>query len=450
MSKDLELLAKKMVKFAKDSGADEAEVIARTGQEMTAKIRLGKVELLQEAGSRALGLRVFKDKREALTYTSDMRDDALLALAQETVALAKLSEPDELHELPTKDLMAEQVPDLGLYDESFLSVSADDALEMAKRGEKAAMESDKRISNSDGASWSRVAGEVAFANSQGFAGSYRGSYGSLYVEPVCEDQDDKKRNGYWWTGSRKLSEMATPEEVGRVAAKRTLDQLGAKKLPTGKVAVVFDPEAARAIIGIVAGAANGSAFYRKSTFLLEKEGQAIAAKGFTLVDDPLRFGAPGSRPFDGEGLAARRNVIVDGGVLKTILCDTYTGRKLNRASTGSASRGVGGGPGPSTSNLYLEAGDMSPEEIIRSTGDGLYVTSMMGFGFNPVTGDFSRGAAGFLIKNGELSHAVSEVTISANFNDLLMNIDAIGNDLDFRSSTTSPTLRVSEMMLAGN
>jgi PmbA protein len=324
------------------------------------------------------------------------------------------------------------------------------ALKLAVAGEKAALDSDERITNSQGATWSRVLGGVAFANSAGFVGGYRGSYVSFSVQPVCDEPDGKKRNGSWWTADRYLGKLDSPESVGLEAAKRTLRQLGAKKIETGERAVIIDPEVGRSLVSTLFGVANGSSFYRKSTYLLDREGTEVASKLVTIEDDPLIPRAPGSKPFDGDGLATRKNCIVSDGVLKTILCDTYTARKLGRSSTGSASRGVGGSPGPSTSNLFMKAGDTSPEAILEASEGAFYVTSMMGFGFNAITGDFSRGASGFLIEDGKLGRPVSEVTISANFDDMLRGIDMVGSDLKFRSSISCPTFRIKSMTVAGS
>jgi PmbA protein len=446
---DLKDLALTVVELARKHGADDAEVLVRDGAELTAKVRLGEPELVQEAGSRALGLRIFKDRRRAVTYSSDMRPHALDGFVAETVALAALSEPDELNTLPSADELATEVPDLDLYDERTLSIDAAEALRRCQRGERAALDHDPRVTNSEGASWSRNVGAVAFASSGGFVGGYRGSYSSFYVEPICDDEGGKKRNGYWWTASRFLDALEDPEAVGVEAARRTVATLGARKVATCECPVVFDPEAGRSIIGTVFGVANGSAFYRKSSYLLEREGTQVASPLVTLVDDPLIARGPGSRPFDGDGLAARRNTVIAAGILETVLCDTYSARKLGRRSTGSAGRGVGGNPGPTASNLVMQPGDIDREELLRRTERGLYVTSMMGFGFNPVTGDFSRGAAGFWIEDGKLSFPVSEVTISANFDDLLKNIDLVADDLSLRTSTACPTFRVARMTLAG-
>lgn len=447
--KELRDIASRVVELARKKGADEAEVLVRDGAELTVKVRLGEPELVQEAGSRALGLRVFKDQRSAVTYTSDLRAQPLDAFVEETVTLAALSEPDELNRLPAPAELAHEVPDLDLYDESCVRVDAAEALRRARAGEKAALDFDSRVSNSEGATWSRVVGASAFASSAGFAGGFRGSYSSFYVEPVCDDEDGKKRNGYWWTASRFLDQLDPPEAVGIEAARRTVATLGSRKIDTCEVPVVFDPEVGRALVGMIVSVSNGAVMYRKSTYMLGREGTQVASPLVTIVDDPLIPRGPGSRPYDGEGLPTRKNVIVDAGVLRTVLCDVYSARKLGRRSTGSAGRSVGGSPGPTTSNLVMQPGDIDRDELIRRTDRGLYVTSMMGFGFNPVTGDFSRGAAGFWIEKGELTFPVSEVTVSANFDDLLKGIDLVANDGSLRSSTSAPTFRVGRMTVAG-
>ena len=284
--------------------------------------------------------------------------------------------------------------------------------------------------------------------SSGFSAVRRGSFASLSVVPVVEDEGGKKRRGHYWTGARHLSGLEPLEEVGRKAAERTLRQLGARKVPTGQAPIVFDTDAARSLLSSFIGCVMGGAVWRRSSYLAEREGSLVASPLVNIVDDPLIPRGPGSRSFDGEGLASRRNVVVENGVLKTFLLDSYCARKLDKASTASAGRS-GGGVGPTTSNLMLQAGNISPEALIASTPRGLFVTEMMGFGFNAVTGDFSRGAAGFWIENGKLAFPVSEITISSNLDQMLKNIDAIADDLVLKTSMACPTLRVSQMTIAG-
>lgn len=440
--------AEQMLSYALRAGADGAEVVVRDGAELEVRLRLGEPELIKEAGSRALGLRVIKDQRPAVTYTSDFTAEGLQRLARETVELAALAEPDPLAVLPDAELIAREVPDLDLWDDEIPRLTVEDALDWSRRGERAAQAFDARITNSEGASFSRVVGASAFASSAGFSGGYRGTYASLVVQPIADDEGGKKRNGSWWTGGRFFARLESAESVGEMAARRTLAQLGAQKVATCQVPVIFAPEAGRSLLGKLSGVTSGGAVWRKSTYLAEREGTVVASPLVTIVDDPLIPRAPGSRPFDGEGLASRINVIVDGGVLRTFLCDTYAARKLGRASTGSAGRGVGGGPHVTTSNLIMRAG-VTAQEALEQLPEAFCVTHLMGFGFNGVTGDFSQGASGFWIKNGERAFPVSEVTISSSFDDLWKNVDAVGSDLDTRSSVQVPSFRVSTMTVAG-
>jgi PmbA protein len=448
---NLKDLASDVVKRALAGGADVAEAIARSGSELSTKVRLGEPELVEEASHRSLGMRVIKKGRVALTSTSDLTARGIDRFVADALELVDISQEDPFSGPADPSLISKgPFPDLELYDPAGGDVTAEQAIELARRGEKAAREADARITNSDGATFGRTAGAFALVLSGGFTGGYAGSYASLVVSPVADDEGGKKRRGYHYTAKRHLAELETPEAVGREATRRTLRKLGARKVPTQEAPIVFDPDVARSILGLLAGAVMGSSIWRKSSYLVGREGTRVASDLVTIVDDPLVRRAPGSRPFDGEGLAARKNLVVENGILKTYLCDSYSGRKLGHAPTGSASRGGGGGVGPSTSNFMLLPTKTPAAEIVKSTKRGLYVTEMMGFGYNPVTGDFSRGASGFWIEDGELAFPVSEVTISLNVDQLWQRIDAVGDDLDLRSSTASPTLRVASMTIAGS
>jgi PmbA protein len=319
----------------------------------------------------------------------------------------------------------------------------------AKRAEAAALGFDPRVTNTDGATFTRMSGASALVTSGGFRGATRGTYASLVVNPVVDDEGGKKRSGYYWTARRHLADLEDDEAVGREAARRTLRKLGARKVESQEVPVIFDPDAARSILGLLSSCVGGGAIWRKSSYLVDRLGSQVASDLVTVVDDPLLHRGPGSRPYDGEGLLSRRNVVVEKGVLRSYQLDSYAGRKLGMPSTANASRGSSGGVGAGSTNFILQAGEPSPEAILKDTPRGLYVTNMMGFGFNAVTGDFSRGAAGFWIENGELAFPVSEVTISLNVDELLKRIDAVGSDLDLRTSTAAPTFRVARMTLAG-
>ncbi|MEZ4295748.1 MAG: metallopeptidase TldD-related protein [Polyangiaceae bacterium] len=444
-------IAADVVARARERGADVAEAVARSGSELTTKIRLGEPELVEEASHRGVGMRVIRDKRVAMTSTSDLSPRGLARFVSDAMELLDVAQADPFAGPADPSLYAKPPhPELDLYDPSGGTITAEQAIDLARRGETAAREADARITNSEGATFSRSAGAFGIVLSAGFTGGYATSYSSLVVTPVADDEGGKKRRGYHWTAKRHLAELLSPEEVGKEATRRTVRKLGARKVPTCEAPVIFDPDAARSILGLFAGCVMGSSIWRKSSYLVGREGTRVASDLLTIVDDPLIVRAPGSRPFDGEGLPARVNQVVENGMLRTYLCDSYSARKLSRESTGNASRGGSGGVGPSTTNFVLRPTTTPAAEIVKSTKSGLYVTEMMGFGFNAVTGDFSRGASGFWIENGELAYPVSEVTISLNLDQLLQRIDAVGDDLDLRTSTASPTLRVSAMTIAGS
>ncbi len=444
-------LGDRILAMATKGGVSVAECMLRSGAELSARVRLEKPELVEEAAHRSAGLRVMKGKQVATTSTSDLTEGGIARFVADAIELVELSQEDPFAGPADPSLLvdASQAPDLDLFDPKGGSVDAAQAIAIGKIAEKAAREFDPRISNSEGATFSRTAGGVALVLSNGFRGAYKGSYQSLSVVPLAEDDGGKKRRGYHWTAKRFLEELEDPKKVGEEAARRTLRKLGAKSITTCEVPVVFDPDAARSILGMLAGCIMGSSIWRKSSYLAEREGTEVASSLVTVVDDPLLPRAPGSRPYDGEGLASRKNMVVEKGVLRTFLCDSYSGRKLSRPSTGNASRGGSAGVSCSTTNFILQPGTDSNAAIVKGTKQGLYVTEMMGFGFNAVTGDFSRGASGFWIENGELAYPVSEVTISLNVDELWKRIDAVGSDLDLRTATAAPTIRVAKMTVAG-
>ncbi|HEX7476750.1 MAG TPA: metallopeptidase TldD-related protein [Polyangiales bacterium] len=444
-------LGAQVVERARRCGADVAEAVVGEGAHLSVKVRMGEPELVEEAGSKSLGLRVMRGQQVAVTYTSDLTPAGLSRFIEDALELAKLSQPDPFAGPPDASLLSKPAerPALDLYDPAIHQIDAARALDMAKRAEHAALSSDTRLRNSEGATMTRQAGASALVTSGGFSGGTRGTYASLAVHPVADDDDGKKRSGYHWSARRYFADLDGPEQVGLEAAKRTLAKLGSRKVDTQEVAIVFDPDAGRSILGLLASCINGGSIWRKSSYLTEREGQAVASSLVTVIDDPFIPRGPGSRAFDGEGLLARKNLIVDQGVLKTFLLDTYSAKKLGKTSTASASRGSSGGVGPATSNFILQPGTLSPDELLRSTDKALYVTDMMGFGFNAVTGDFSRGASGFWVEKGQRMFPVSEVTISLNLDQMLKRIDAIANDQDLRTSISAPTFRISSMTIAG-
>ena len=444
-------LGDRIVAMATKGGATVAECLLRSGAELSARVRLDKPELVEEAAHRSAGLRVMKGKQVATTSTSDLTEHGIDRFVRDALELVELAQEDPFAGPADPKLLSDpaKAPDLDLFDPKGGGVDAAQAIVIAQTGERAAMAYDPRISNSEGATFSRTAGGVALCLSSGFRAAYKGSYQSLSVVPVVEDEGGKKRRGFHWTAKRFLEELDDPKKVGEEAARRTLRKLGARPVATCEVPVVFDPDAARSILGMLAGCVMGSSIWRKSSYLVGREGTQVASELVTVVDDPLIARAPGSRPYDGEGLASRKNLVVERGVLQTYLCDSYSARKLGRESTGNAARGGSAGVSCSTTNFILQPGKDSHEAIVKGTKQGLYVTEMMGFGFNAVTGDFSRGAAGFWIEDGELAFPVSEVTISLNVDELWKRIDAVGADLDLRTATAAPTLRVAKMTVAG-
>jgi PmbA protein len=444
-------LGDRIVAMATKGGATVAECSVRSGAELSAKVRMGEPELVEEAGHRSAGLRVMKGKQVATTSTSDLSEAGIARFVADALELVELAQEDKFAGPADPKLLCDPIksPDLDLFDPAGGRVNAAQAIDLAKKGEAAAFAFDKRISNSEGATFGRTAGGAGMVLSSGFRAAYRGSYQSLSIVPVAEDDGGKKRRGYHWTAKRFLSELEDAESVGKEAARRTLRKLGAKTVATCEAPVIFDPDAARSILGMLAGCIMGSSIWRKASYLVGREGTQIASDLIDVIDDPLILRAPGSRPYDGEGLASRQNLVVEKGILRMFLCDSYSARKLGRESTANASRGGSSSVGCSTTNFILSPGKDSPESIIKATKRGLYVTDMMGFGFNAVTGDFSRGASGFWIENGELTFPVSEVTISLNVDELWKRVDAVGDDLDLRTSTAAPTFRVAKMTIAG-
>jgi PmbA protein len=451
---DLESLAADVVARAVKAGASDAEAVAREGDEFSVNVRLGEVETLKESGSRALGLRVFQGKRSASTSTSDLTPEGIQLLVDGALALVKVTEEDPLNGLPEIGEFGAIEEDQHLYFEDVYSLSGPERIQWARRCEAAAIAADLRITNSDGGSFDAATGRKVLANSRGFVGSYRTSYAGVSAAPLAVDVNGTMQRDGWWSSARSFALLESPEAVGAEAARRTLRRLGARRVPTQKVPIVFAPEVARSLIGSLFEAASGDSIWRHASFLAGKLGEEIAASNLTLIDDnmmmlPTGVGGFGTSPFDGEGLPSRRTVVVENGVLRNYLLNTYTARKLGMKSTHNASRGLAGTPGIGCGNLYLEPGTLTAEQIIGDIPAGLYVTSLMGFGTNIVTGDYSRGATGLWIENGELTHAVEEITIAGNLGEMLRNVTAIGNDLVFRGSVASPTLRIDGMTIAG-
>ncbi len=432
---------------ARARGCSEADAYLVDEQHSSVQVRLGKVEGVTHARGQRLALRVFVGKASASASTSDLSRQSVERLVDEAVALARLTAPDPMAGLPDPGEYPSTISDLDLEDPDGHRLSPEEKIALAQRAEAAALAADPRITNSEGAEFFERQARYAYAASQGFSGSYRTSSFSLTVSPVAASNGEMQRDS-WYSIARKRSRLDPPEEVGRTAARRALRRLGARKVKTAEVPVVFDPETAASLVGALAGAASGPGLYRGTSFLLKRLGTRVAAPGVTVVDDGTIAGGLGSRPFDGEGLPIKKTVLVNAGMLDSYLLDTYSGRKLGLPSTHHAARN-GGGVGVSTTNLYLAAGETSPEELIGSVKSGLYVTELIGFGVNMVNGDYSRGAVGLWIENGELAYPVEEVTVAGNLLTMFQAIDGIGNDLVLRDRTSAPTVRIARMVVAG-
>jgi PmbA protein len=451
---ELKSLAAEVVARAVKAGATDVEAVVSEGDEFSVSVRMGEVETLQESGSRGMGLRVFVGQRSASASTSDLTPDGIAQLVSGAMALARVTEEDSFAGLPDEADFGQLQDDLHLYFEDVYSLPAAERIDRARQAEAAALAFDSRITNSQGGHFDAATGRRVLANSRGFLGEYRTSYCGISAAPLAMDADGAMQRDFWSSSARRIADLESPESIGQEAARRALRRLGARRVPTQNVPIIFAPEVARSLIGHLFEAASGDSIWRSASFLAGQLGQAIAAPNLTLIDDhtmllPAGVGGFGTSPFDGDGLPTRRTIVVQDGVLQTYLLNTYTARKLKMRSTGNATRGLTGSPGIGAGNLYLVPGSETPEALITAVSSGFYVTSLMGFGANLVTGDYSRGASGLWIENGELTHAVEEVTIAGNLREMLLNITAVANDLIFRGSVTAPTLRVDGMTVAG-
>ena len=448
MTAELEEIAARVVRMALEGGADDAECTASAGEEFTASVRMRELEQLKNAGSRAAGVRVLIGKRAGSAYSSDLTPEGLRRMVDSALELARITSEDPYAGLPESGELGRLEGDLQLYYHDLAALPADTRIQAAKAAEEAALAHDRRIVNSEGASVDTRVAHRAFANSRGFCGSYSASRCSVSVVPVAKENGSMERD-YWYEQSRSAAALEHPDRVGRRAAERAIRRLKPRKVATQTVPVIFEPEAARTLLEHVFEAVNGDAVYRNASFLAGKLGEKVASEKLTLVDDGTLPGLFGTAPFDDEGVPTRRTVVIERGVLTSYLLNTYTARKLGLKTTGNASRGLTGNAGVGHGNLFAEPGEAAPEELIHGVRQGLYVTELIGFGVNTVTGEYSRGAAGLWIENGELAYPVSEVTVSGNLQQMLEAIEAVANDLDFRAATACPTLLVAEMTVSG-
>ena len=440
---DLDRLAD-LVAAAKRAGADAADALLVQNASLSVSRRLGRIEQLERAEGFDLGLRVFIGKRQAIVSATDPDPRGFAALAERAVAMAKVVPEDPFGGLPDRFDPPRDAGPLDLFDPT--EPSAEQLIERAAAAEDAAL-AVKGITNSEGADagWGRV--RIALAMSNGFAGSYARSSHSLSCTALAGTGTAMERD-YEWSSVVHLSDLDDPATIGRRAAEKTLARLNPVRAKTARIPVVYDPRVSASLLGHLTSAINGAAVARGTSFLRDAMGTQVLPKGMVVRDDPTRRRGLRSRPFDGEGMAGGARALIDDGVLSSWVLDWRSARQLGLASTGHASRGTGGPPGPATTNLWLEPGAVTPAALMADIAEGLYVTDLIGMGVNGVTGDYSRGAAGFMIRNGQLAEAVSEITIAGNLKQMFLAMVA-ANDLTFRRGSDAPTIRVDGMTLAG-
>ena len=436
-------LAERLVAAARRAGADAADAVAVRSMSLSVEVRHGAVEASERAEGDDVGLRVLLGKRQAVVSTNDIKVD-VDALAGRAVAMARATPEDRFAGLADPGRLAQAIPDLDLLDPDLPSVAT---LEQRALRAEAAGLAVKGVSKSEGASASAGIGGIVLATSHGFRGAYLGSRQGLSMVAIAGEGTAMERD-YEFSSSLHGADLDAAERIGKLAGERAVARINPRKVATKRGPVVYDRRVAGGIVGHLASAINGSAVARKTSFLRDKLGERLFQPGIRIVDDPLRRRGLRSRPFDGEGVAGRRLAVVEDGVLKSWLLDSATARELDLTTTGHAQRGASSSPSPGPSNLYLEAGTQTPDELIADIAEGFYVTELIGFGVNQVTGDYSRGATGFWIENGRRTYPVSEVTIAGNLVDMFGSLTP-ANDLEFRFGTNAPTLRVEGLTVAG-
>lgn len=446
---DVKELAQDIVRRAIAGGATAAECVVREGDEFSTLVRLGQVETLKESGSKAIGVRVFNGKRAASTYSSDFSREGLDRMVKSALELSKITSEDPCAGIPEASQLGSLPGDLDLYSADVYSLPGEERISYARRAEKAALDFDPRIKNSEGGSFDAATGHKVLANSHGFVGEYRRSYCSIAAVPIAQTESGAMQRDYWFSVARSLGRLESPEHVGKVAAQRTLRRLGARKVKTAHVPVVLDPLVAVSMLGHIFEGVNGDSVYRGASFLAGKLGEKIAGDRVNVIDDGTMPGGFGTSPFDGEGIPSRRTVVIENGVLKSYLLNTYTAKKLGLQTTANASRGLAGTPGIGPGNYFLQPGTKTPQQIISEIKEGLYLTEFLGHGANLVTGDYSRGASGLWISGGELAYPVEEITVAGNLKEIFFNISEIGNDLEFRGAMACPTIRIDGLTVGG-
>jgi len=438
---DLTDRAARLVEAARRAGADTADAVCVRGISLSVEVRLGKIEETGRAEGDDFTLRVFVGKRTANVSANVVSDPA--ELAERAVAMARVAPEDPFAGLADPDRLARSFPDLDILHASIPSAAEMTAAALAVEDAARAVEG---VTNSGGASAGWSLGGLVLATSHGFTGSYLTSRFSLSCSTIAGSGTGMERD-YESEVKVHRGDLSDPATIGRKAGERAVRRLNPATLPTGRGTIVYDPRVAVSLVGSIAGATNGSSVARKTSFLRDRMGEQIFARGIRISDNPLRLRGLASRPFDGEGVAPEPFDLIADGVLQRWFLDSATARELGLVTNGHAARG-GGNPSPGSTNLTLEPGSQTPEELIAAVGEGLYVTEMIGHGANLVTGDYSRGAAGFAIRNGELAEAVSEITVAGNLRDMFLNLTP-ANDLTYRFSLNAPTVAVEGMTIAG-
>ncbi len=433
-----------LVAKAKRAGADAADAIAVVGTSLSHTRRLGKTEKLERSEGQDLGLRVLVGKQQAMVSSSDRAPATLDELVERAVAMARAIPEDPFCGLADPAEITREWPALDMLDPD--EPSAETLIERARAAEEAAL-AVAGITNSEGADagWGRS--RVALVASNGFAGSYAGSNHGVSVSVIGGSGTGMERD-YDFASAVYAGDLRAPEEIGRLAAERAIKRLNPRKMPTGKVPVIFDPRVARSFLSHLLGAISGPSIARGTSFLKDKLGERLFPDAISIVEDPHRQRGLRSKPFDGEGIANRRRALIDNGVLTTWLLDLRSARQLKMTTTGHASRGTASPPSPAATNVWIEAGAQSPEDLYADVKSGFYVTELMGMGVNGVTGDYSRGAAGMWIEDGQLAFPVSEMTVAGNLKDMFARMIA-ANDLEFRTGADAPTLRIDDLTVAG-
>jgi PmbA protein len=442
---DLTNLAERLVSAARRAGADQADALAVRAVSLSIEVRNGAVEESQRSEGDDLGLRVIVGHKQAVVSTNDLTSSGFDALAERAVAMARAAPEDRFAGLADSAQLAHELPALDLIDPDMPGV---DVLEARAREAEAAGLAVAGVTKSGGASASAGIGGMVLVTSHGFRGATIASRHGIAMTAIAGDGTAMERD-YDYSSTLHASDLENAQTIGRRAGERAVKRLNPRKVATRRVPVVFDSRISGSLVSHLASAANGASIARQTSFLREKLGEKIFASGIDIVDDPLRPRGLRSRPFDAEGVAGRRRMLVEDGVLKTWILDCATARELDLETTGHAQRGVSSTPSPSASNLHLVAGSKTPDQLIGEIEDGFYITDMIGMGVNLVTGDYTRGASGFWIENGERTYAVSEVTIAGHLSEIFAGL-VPANDLVFRYGTNAPTLRVEGMTVAGH